>query len=338
MMDHPSFGMPRSSFNEQNLTTEGQYINKKGPDTFTSMHEHEHLLSDRRLWAAIALNLLLTVAEVLGGMLSGSLALLADAVHNFSDVGSLLIALLARRIARRQADEKRTFGYGRAEVIGALINLTALVLVATYLLYEAGDRYFNPQQIDGWTVLGIALIALVVDVGTAGLLFTMSRGNLNVRAAFLHNLSDALASVGVIVVAIAVLLWQFFLADVLITLAISAYILWQSLGMMRKSIAILMQSAPDDINLDDLVETVQTIDGVRAMHHIHVWQIDEHECSLEAHVVIEDHDFHRLEEVKTIIKNCLADSFGIRHATLEFELPRIAEHPDHDDSRISRHL
>lgn len=301
------------------------------------MHQHRTELSDRRLVAAVVLNLLLTIAEVMGGLLSGSLSLLADAVHNFNDVGSLLIALVARRIARKQADEKRTFGYGRAEVVGALINLTALTLIAAYLVYEAGYRYFHPQEIEGWTVLIVSLIALAVDVGTAALLFAMSRGSLNVRAAFLHNVSDALASVGVIVVAIAVLLWQFYLADVFITLAISAYILWQSLGMMRKSIAILMQSVPDEINLEELVETVQAIDGVRGMHHIHVWQIDEQHYSLEAHVVVEQRDLSRLEVIKAAIKDRLTDAFGITHSTLEFELPSAANLPDHDNSTIARH-
>ena len=305
------------------------------------MHDHAHChatdLSDRRLLAAIVINLLLTLVEAVAGILSGSLALVADAVHNFGDVGSLLLALVARRIAHKQADERRTFGYGRAEVIGALINLTALILVAAYLVVEAVHRYFAPQEIKGWTVLVVAVIALVIDLGTAALLYSQSRHSINVRAAFLHNLTDALASIGVIVVAVMVIRWQFYLSDVLITLVISGYILWQSLKMMRTSIAVLMQSVPENIDVHELVSSVQDVDGVVDVHHVHVWQIDEHESSFEAHVVVEDCQLAQLETVKSAIKERLARCFSIGHSTLEFESQATANGPDHQTTTIARH-
>ena len=151
------------------------------------------------------LNLLLTVVEAVAGLLAGSLALLADALHNFNDCGSLVIALIARRIGRLPSDDRRTFGYRRAEIIGALINLTILVVIGLYLVYEAIARFFQPQEIDGWIVVGVAAVALVIDVATAALLFAMSRGNLNLRAAYLHNLGDAASSVGVIIAGAAIL-------------------------------------------------------------------------------------------------------------------------------------
>src|SRR5688572_18222182 len=165
-------------------------------------HDHSHdtdHLSDRRLVIAVALNLLLTVVEAVAGLLAGSLALLADALHNFNDCGALVLALIARRIGRRPSDERRTFGYQRAEVIGALINLTILVVIGLYLVYESITRFFQPHPVDGWIVVGVSVVALVIDLGTAALLWAMSHGNLNMRAAYLHNLSDALSSVGVII-------------------------------------------------------------------------------------------------------------------------------------------
>jgi cobalt-zinc-cadmium efflux system protein len=289
-------------------------------------HDHSHShgtedLSDRRLVFAIALNLLLTVVEAVAGVLAGSLALLADALHNFNDVGSLIIALVARRIGRLPSDDRRTFGYRRAEIIGALINLTILVLVGLYLVYEAIGRFFQPQEIDGWIVVIVATVALIIDVATAALLFAMSRGNLNLRAAYLHNLGDALSSVGVIVAGAAFLWFGAKWADPTITLVIAGFILWQSLAMMGRSIHILMQGAPADVELGELVAALQSIPGVVDIHHVHVWELDEEHRSLEAHVVVNEVHLARWTEIKREIKRRLADQFHIHHSTVEFESP-----------------
>jgi cobalt-zinc-cadmium efflux system protein len=283
-------------------------------------HDHSHIdahLSDRRLVVAIALNLLLTLVEVIAGLVAGSLALLADALHNFNDCGSLVIALVARRVARRPSDVRRTFGYRRAEVVGALINLTILVVVGLYLVGEGIHRLFAPADVDGWIVVVVA--ALAVDLGTAMLLFAMSRGNLNVRAAYLHNLSDAIASVGVIVAGVAVLLWDAGWVDPLVTLAIAAYILWQSLSMMAHAIHILMEGAPADVHNETLIGELEAIAGVIEVHHVHIWELDEHHRALEAHIVVDDDHLQRWAEIKQEIKRHLAERFHVHHSTLEFE-------------------
>jgi len=287
-------------------------------------HDHSHVdeyLSDSRLVAAIALNLLLTVVEAIAGLVAGSLALLADALHNFNDCGSLVIALVARRVARRPSDLRRTFGYRRAEIVGALINLTILVVVGLYLLGEGVHRLFEPREIDGWIVVLVATVALVVDIATAALLLAMSRGNLNLRAAFLHNLSDAVASVGVIVAGVAALLWDAFWVDAAVTLAIAAYILWQSLAMMARSIHILMEGAPADVDNDTLIAALESISGVLEVHHVHIWELDEQHRALEAHVVVDEVDLVRWAEIKQEIKLQLDEQFHIHHSTLEFEAP-----------------
>ena len=176
---------------------------------------------------AVLVNVLLTFAQVVGGILSGSLSLVADALHNLNDAASLGIALVARRIARRPADSRRTFGYRRAEVIGAIINLTTLIIVGLYLIYEAVSRYFDPRPIEGWVVVWVAGIALAVDIVTALLTFKLSKGNLNIRAAFIHNVSDALASVAVIVAGTLILLYDWYWADLAATVLISGYVLYQ---------------------------------------------------------------------------------------------------------------
>jgi len=287
-------------------------------------HDHSHAgehLSDKRLVVAVGLNLLLTVVEAIAGVLAGSLALLADALHNFNDCGSLIIALVARRIGRRPSDERRTFGYRRAEIIGALINLTILAVVGLYLVYEAVARLFEPQPIDGWIVVVVAAVALAVDMGTAALLHAMSRGNLNVRAAYLHNLADAFASLGVILAGTIILWFGSYWIDAVITLVIAGYILWQSLTMMRRSIHILMEGAPVDVDADALVAELQSIAGVVEIHHLHLWELDEDERALEAHVVVEEEHLARWTQIKQEIKLRLGEQFRIHHSTVEFESP-----------------
>jgi cobalt-zinc-cadmium efflux system protein len=287
-------------------------------------HDHPQLdahLSDHRLVAAIGLNLLLTLVEVVAGLAAGSLALLADALHNFNDCASLLIALVARRVARLPSDHRRTFGYRRAEIVGALINLTILVVIGLYLLGEGVHRLFEPRPIDGWIVVVVAAVALAVDVGTAALLYAMSRGNLNLRAAYLHNLSDAISSVGVILAGAAVLLWGVYWVDPLITLIIAGYILWQSLAMMARSIHILMEGAPADVDNDALIAELEAIEGVIEVHHVHIWELDEHHRALEAHIVVDDEHLARWAEIKQDIKRRLGEEFRIHHSTLEFEAP-----------------
>ena len=285
-------------------------------------HEHHHhhdieTMGDRRLIVAIVINMLLTLAQVVGGIISGSLALIADALHNFSDAASLLIAWVARKIGRQPADHFKTFGYKRAEVIAALINLVTLVLVGLYLIYEAIWRVFEPQIIEGWMVIIVAGIALIIDVVTAMLTYSMSKHSMNIRAAFLHNVSDALASVGVIVAGTLILLYDWYWTDTVLTLLIAGYVLYQAATLLPKTIHILMQGTPEDISINEVIQVMEQVTGVSNVHHVHIWQLDEHKNALEAHVVIDD--FSDTEAIKTALKTELERQFTIGHSTLEFE-------------------
>ena len=273
-------------------------------------------MGDRRLAVAITFNMLLTVAQVIGGIVSGSLSLIADALHNFSDASALVIALVARKIGRRPADHFKTFGYKRAEVIAALINLVTLVLIGLYLMYEAVWRIVEPAVIEGWTVVIVAGFALVIDVATAMLTYRMSRTSINIRAAFLHNVSDALASVGVVVAGTLILLYEWYWTDTLLTLIIASYVLYQAATLMPKTIHILMQGTPENIAIEDVIQAMQQVNGVSNVHHVHIWQLDEQHNALEAHVVIGD---SQMESVKGALKEMLAQRFAITHSTLEFE-------------------
>lgn len=210
------------------------------------------------------------MVQVVGGILSGSLALIADALHNFSDAISLIIAFAARKIARRPADASMTFGYGRAEVVAALINYTTLIVIGLYLVYEAIMRFFDPQPVDGWLIVIIAGVALVVDAVTAALTYAMSKSSVNIRAAFLHNVADALGSIAVIVAGVAILLYDWRLIDPLVTLLIAGYILWQSFSEIGNVVRILMLGSPPDIDVNRVVDELNAIDGVASVHHVHL--------------------------------------------------------------------
>ncbi|WP_417253848.1 cation diffusion facilitator family transporter [Celeribacter sp.] len=283
-------------------------------------HHHHHIApdaGDARVAGAIAVNLFLTLAQIVGGVISGSMALIADAIHNLSDALSLVIAFGARKIARKPRDGGMTFGYGRAEVVAAMVNYTTLIVISVYLFAEGVSRLFNPPEIAGWTVVIIAAIALSVDLVTALLTYALSKDSLNIRAAFLHNLADAGTSVAVIFGGVVILLWDWRLIDPLLTIAISLYILWQALRELRPVIRILMLGAPEGTKAGDIAAAIEGIEGVENVHHIHLWQIDEHRNSVEAHVVISGEAAPVLVEVKALLR----DRFAIAHSTFEVEAP-----------------
>lgn len=281
-------------------------------------HDHgAREMSDARLVWAVVVNVGLTVAQIIGGIVSGSLALIADALHNFSDAASLALALFARKIGRRPADKLMTFGYGRAEIVAALINLTTLIIVGAYLLIEAISRYFDPQPIEGWTVVIVAGVALVIDVATAALVYKGSKGSLNIKAAFLHNVSDALASVGVIVAGTLILLYQLYIADLIMTVLIAVYVLYQGFSLLPQTIKLLMGAVPDDVEYDEIVQALREMPGVEDLHHVHIWSLDEHARALEAHVVPASTSLEAFEIVKRDTRAMLKARFSIDHATLE---------------------
>jgi cobalt-zinc-cadmium efflux system protein len=285
-------------------------------------NDHTHInpeSGDRRVSIAIWANGILTVAQIAGGILSGSLALIADALHNFSDMASLVIAFAARKISRRPPDERMTFGYGRIEIVAALINYTTLILVGFYLIYEGGMRMIDPPQVQGWTVVILGGVALAVDTLTAMLTYSMQKGSVNIRALFLHNLSDALASVAVIIGGTLIILYDMRWVDPAITIGIALYILYLAFTEIGNPVRTLMLGSPPEIDGGDVVQTLREVDGVEDVHHVHLWQMQEHEAALDCHVVVAADGWSRIEDIKNEIKDRLNDRFGIAHSTLEFE-------------------
>ncbi len=290
-------------------------------------HDHSHAhhdhgaaaVSDRALLGAVIVNVGLSVFEFIAGLISGSVALMADALHNTNDAAALVIAYVARRISRKGADERFTFGYRRAELIGAMIQLTALILLGLYLVYEALLRVFNPQPLLGVWIMAASAVALVVDLATAWFLWALSKGSLNVRAAFLHNLTDAASSVAVLIGGAAITWLDWYWVDPAITLMIAGYILWMSIGMLKTTSRILMQGVPPHIASTEVIAAMTAVAGVQNVHHLHIWELDEAHCALEAHVVI-DGAHGACPAILKTIKQLLHDRFEIAHATIEMEI------------------
>lgn len=299
-------------------------------------HAHHHDQAGgggKRLIAALLLNLGITVAQVIGGVVSGSLSLIADAAHNGSDAVSLGVAYGAERLSSREADRRRTFGYDRAKVIGAMINLTTLFVIAAYLTVVAIQRFISPPEVEGMTMIIVGAIAFVEDAISVWLLYRGARHSMNMRAAFIHMVGDTLATLGVIVGGLLILWQEIYWIDPLITLAIAIYIAVHSYHAIRDAIGLLMESAPDEIDFDELVDAMERCECVLDVHHVHLWRLDEQRMAMEAHVAIEEADLSRLEEIKATLKEVLREAFEIEHSTLEFE---VDGHVEHDRSTVPR--
>lgn len=299
-------------------------------------HGHAHIdpnSGDRRVAIAIWANGLLTVAQVVGGIFSGSLALIADALHNFSDMASLVIAFAARKIARRPADERMTFGYGRVEIVAALINYTTLIVIGFYLIYEGSMRMIDPPEVMGWTVVILGGIALVVDTLTAILTYSMQKGSVNIRALFLHNLSDALASLAVIIGGSLIILYDMRWVDPAITIGIALYILYLSFTEIGGPIRTLMLGSPPDVDGNDVFRAIQGVEGVVDVHHVHLWQMQEHAAALDCHIVVERERMGETDKIKENVKSVLHERFSIEHSTLEFEASDNA----HQEAQVFGH-
>lgn len=282
------------------------------PHKHSHSHSHSH---DGKLGLAAFINILLTIVQVIGGLLSGSLSLLADALHNLSDAGAIFIALIARKISLKPANENMTFGYQRAEIIGAFINSLILILIGIYLIFESIDKYFNPTEIDGWLVVWVAGVALIIDIITAILTFKSgAKDSMNIRAAFIHNVSDALASVAVIISGILIILYQWYFVDLLATIGISIYVIFHGIHLVKESVNILMEAVPVHIAVNEIKLDIENFTEVEKAIDIHVFQLNEQKVYLEAKILFISPS---LSNSLAGIKAMLRDKYDITHSTLE---------------------
>ena len=283
--------------------------------------------SSRRLKYALVIVVAIMVAEVVGGILSNSLALLGDAGHMLVDALALGISLFAIAIARRPATITRTYGYHRAEIMAALANGVTLVLVAVYIFYEAYQRFLDPPEVQTTLMLVVAGIGLVANLGGILLLRGVSHGSLNIKAAFWHILGDTISSVGVIVGGVIIAVTGFGIVDPIVAVGIGVIVLWGAVRLVRESTDILLEVVPKHVEVDKVIGMIKEVPGVEDVHDIHIWTITSGINALSTHLLIEDQMVSRTGEIMETINQGLARDFGITHTTLQLECERCATCP-----------
>jgi cobalt-zinc-cadmium efflux system protein len=297
-------------------------------------HGHHHStsgISEKNLLAAVVLNFTITIAEIIGGILSNSLALLSDAIHNLGDGLAVLLAYIAYRVSKRESNQRKTFGYKRIEILAAFVNSIVLVAICIFLIWEAIERFQNPAPIKGVIMFSVASVGLLANLIAVVLLQSDSKKNINIRAVYLHLIGDTLSSIVVIIGGILIWKFEIYWIDPLITVLISLYILKETYLVVKDSFNILMQSSPKELNLDRIKFEVEKLEGVKNIHHVHAWSLNDQQVHFEGHIDLEeDMTVSKTDALKNRIRTLLHNKFNIDHTTLEVEFGCC-----HDDDLIN---
>lgn len=280
-------------------------------------HHHHHnevtQKSVKLLILSFVINMLLSVAEIIGGIISGSVSLIGDALHNTSDAFSILIAVIAFKIGNKKASAKYTYGFKRAEIIGGFVNLILLFISGCYLLVEGIERLINPQQIDGLLIIWISVLALIIDALTAKISHHDAHHNSNMKMVFIHNLADAFGSIGVIISGLCIMWFDLYRVDGIVALLIAFYMIFQSVVSFPQIVNILMNAAPDNIDIEQVKNSLLAIKNIKNVHHLHLWCISEHNVAIECHIESDNNDI--IVEATQLLK----DKFGITHCNFQVE-------------------
>lgn len=286
-----------------------------------SGHRHHHNvdISGARLVTTMLLNFSITIIEIIGGLLSGSLSLISDALHNFSDGVAIIISYVALRLSKKPKNHQYTFGLKRAQILAAIINSGVLLAISVYLAREAATKLIHPHEINGGLMLIVASFVLLANIIGTWLLHRGAKENMNIRAAYLHLLSDAVSSVAVILGALAIKFFDQYWVDPVLTLLIAVYIGWESWKIIQAAIDVLMLKAPSEISLDKVEATIKNFPLVHDTHHLHLWQVDDNDIHLEAHITVADVLLSATAPIAAQIEQSIHKDFGINHLTLQFE-------------------
>ncbi|MCK4561308.1 MAG: cation transporter [Flavobacteriaceae bacterium] len=288
-------------------------------------HNHSHpTLSGKRLLFSIVLNIIITIAQIVGGLISGSLALLSDAVHNLSDVISLIISYVANLLTNKKKQTlHQTFGYKRAEIIAAFFNSATLIVIAVFLAFEAIKRFNNPQEIESNLVIWLAFIAILGNGLSVLLLKNDAEHNLNMKSAYLHLITDLLTSVAVLIGGLLMKYYQIYWIDALLTILISIYLLYMSWEIFIDSLKILMLFAPKHLDIKDIQNEILKITEIRNIHHVHIWQLNDNDVHFEAHIEFKkDINLSSFDQICNNIEQLLLEKFHINHSNLQPEFDR----------------
>jgi len=287
-------------------------------------HHHSHPPAGNqaiqlRLGVAILLTLILVVAEIMTGLLANSLALLTDALHNFTDIAALLLTAFALRLEQRPAHAGKTFGYHRVGILAALVNATTLGLMAFGIFHEAWQRFLAPPPVDSTLLMAMGAVAFGVNLFTAWLIGHGSSEDINLHSAFLHLLGDAFSTLGAVVAGFCIRLTGYAWLDPAVSLLIGCLILWNAGLIVRETLDILMESTPDDVEVSTLIRDILQIDGIRGVHHLHVWSLSRRLRLLTAHVVVDDMPISQATRIRRQVQQIVEQGHGITRCTLQLE-------------------
>ncbi len=286
-------------------------------------HNHSHNksteTSEKNLFITMALNIFITFVQIIGGIISGSLSLISDAMHNFSDAIAIVVTYIALKLSKKPKTPKYTFGLKRAEIIAAVINASTLIIISFFLIREALERLNNPNEITGSLMLVVAVVGFIPNVVGALLLKKGSEKNINIRAAYFHLISDAVSSIAIIIGAIFIIFYKVYWIDPILTILIALYILIEAYKILKESIDILMMSNTEGIDLNEIKLFAENISGVINIHHIHLWKLSDNETHFEAHIEVEDMAVSKTADIQNLIEHELHERFEINHTTLQFE-------------------
>lgn len=286
-------------------------------------HHHHHQVSGKNLFITIVLNVIITISQIIGGVISGSLALLSDAMHNFSDVLALVIAYTANRLAARPHSISKTFGYKRAEILATLFNASVLIAIGIFLIIESVHKLYDPEIIDSLWVIGLGSLSIVLNVVSVLLVKDDAHNNMNIKAAYLHLLTDVMTSVAVVVGGVLMYYFQLFWVDPIVSFIIAIYLIWASVGLVRDAGSVLMQFAPSDVDMHELIDEIMKEGAIENVHHVHLWRLDDNSIHCEAHLGFRENI--NLEESNKILDRLevsLHDTFGVKHTTFQCEYDR----------------
>ena len=283
-------------------------------------HSHSKDLRGKNLVVSIILNFAITIAEVIGGLVSNSLALLSDALHNFGDSSALIIAYLAHHISKKDYTDKKTFGYKRIEIIAALFNAVVLLVIIIYLFYEAVKRFSNPEPIKGKIMFIVAFIGLLANLFSVYLLRNDSQKSINIKAAYLHLLGDTVSSFAVLIGAVFIYFFRQYWIDPLITILVGVYLLRETFLILKQTVDILMQGTPKGLDLEKVKKDLEQIPEIDNIHHIHAWNLTDQEIHFECHVdLVDDWRVSQTEKIKSKMHEILLNKFNITHVTVQYE-------------------
>ena len=289
------------------------------------MHKHAHNHSHPKVKAknliiSIVLNTVITVSQVIGGLISGSLSLLSDALHNFSDVLSLVVSYIATVLSRRKASTNKTFGYKRAEIIAAFVNSATLIVVALVLIKEAVERFIAPQEVTSDLVIWLSILGIAANGISVLLLKRDADTNMNMKSAYLHLLTDMMASVAVLIGGLLMKFYQFYWVDPLLTLVIAFYLIYMGYDLLKQSTRVLMLFTPNSLQVDEIIATIKEIESVKNVHHVHIWQLNEDEVHLEAHIdFVADIKLSEFDVILELIEEQMFHMYGINHVNIQPE-------------------